>query len=94
MASTLSLTLSLSNDQDDKQSCNRVQMMNETIRVPRDVSIRRVKRTVEGKKPKICGRLNDEMSTSKPKMQFCQKVERGIGIYIQELFLKKINIEQ
>lgn len=68
-------------------------MMNETIRVPRDVSIRRVKRTEE-EKPEICGRLNDEMSTSKPKMQFCQKVERGIGIYIQELFLKKINIEQ
>lgn len=63
-------------------------MMNETIRVPRDVSIRRVKRTEE-EKPEICGRLNDEMSTSKPKMQFCQKVERGIGIYIQELFFKR-----
>lgn len=28
-------SLSLSDDRDDKQSCNRVQMMNETIRVPR-----------------------------------------------------------
>lgn len=95
MASTLSLSLFLlSDDQDDKQSCNRVQMMNETIRVPRDVSIRRVKKTEEEKNPKFAAGLMMKCQQANQKCNSVRKWSEGSEYTYRNSFFKEINIEE